>query len=105
MVYFVEGTNEFTDESKRVVEAIFAEIARRPVPDVLVIGHTDAVGNDQDNDALGQKRADASLGELLQRGVAPENVVASSRGKRELAVQTDNGVPEPRNRLVEIVVR
>lgn len=105
VVYFVEGKNEFTDESKQVVESIFAEIAKRPVPDVLVIGHTDAVGSDQVNDALGLQRANTVRDALLLRGVTPENVVASSRGKRELAVKTDDGVPEPRNRLVEIVVR
>ncbi len=52
-LYFVLGSDELTDESKQDVDRILAEIARRPVPDVLVVGHTDAVGNDQSNDALG----------------------------------------------------
>src|SRR5574337_156484 len=43
-LYFVEGRDEFTDESKQVVDRVLAEIAKRPVPDVLVVGHTDAVG-------------------------------------------------------------
>jgi outer membrane protein OmpA-like peptidoglycan-associated protein len=105
VVYFVENKDEFTDESKQVVDAIFTEIAKRPVPDVLVIGHTDAVGTDQVNDALGQQRAEAVRAELIRRGIAPGNIVASSRGKRDPSVQTPDGVPEPRNRLVEIVVR
>lgn len=105
VLYFVEGSDDFTDESKQVVEAIFAEIAKRPVPDVLVIGHTDAVGSDQINDALGQKRADTVRLELIRRRIPPGDVVASSRGKRELAVPTPDGVAEPRNRRVEIVVR
>ena len=53
ILYFVEGKDEFTDESKRLVDKILAEVARRPVPDVLVVGHTDTVGTDQLNDALG----------------------------------------------------
>jgi len=104
-LYFVEGKDELTDESKQVVDRILSEIARRPVPDVLVVGHTDAVGNDTFNDALGLQRAEAVRAALIRLGVPASDVRAVSRGKRELAVQTSDGVAEPRNRRVEIVVR
>ena len=104
-LYFVHGSDELTDESKQDVDRILAEIARRPVPDVLVVGHTDAVGNDTSNDALGQQRADSMRAALIGRGLAPENVRAISRGKRAPAVLTADGVAEPRNRRVEILVR
>jgi len=82
-----------------------AEIAKRSVPDVLVVGHTDTVGNDQSNDALGQQRAETVRAALIRLGIPAEDIRAISRGKRDLAVQTGEGVPEPRNRRVEIVVR
>ncbi len=104
-LYFVEGKDEFTEESKLVVDRILSEIARRPVPDVLVVGHTDAVGNDAFNDALGQQRAETVRAALIRMGVPASDVRAISRGKRELAVPTPDGVAEPRNRRVEIVVR
>jgi len=104
-IYFVEGRDEFTDASKRDVETLFAEIAKRPVPDILVIGHTDAVGSDVVNDALARQRAETVRAELIRRGVAPENIQATGRGKRELVVPTPDGVAEPRNRRVEILVR
>ena len=104
-VQFIESKDELTEESKVALEAIFAEIARRPVPDVLVVGHTDSVGSDQYNDALSRQRADVIRAGLIQNGIAPENIVAVGRGKRELLVPTADGVAEPRNRRVEIVVR
>jgi outer membrane protein OmpA-like peptidoglycan-associated protein len=104
-LYFIQGSDALTDESNQDVDRILAEIARRPVPDVLVIGHTDAVGSDPANDALGQQRADTMRAALIARGIAPENVRAISRGKRALAVPTADGVPEARNRRVEILVR
>jgi outer membrane protein OmpA-like peptidoglycan-associated protein len=61
---------------------VFVEIAKRPVPDVLVIGHTDAVGTDQVNDKLSRDRADVIRAGLIQSGIAPENIVAIGRGKR-----------------------
>lgn len=104
-LYFVEGRDELTDESKQVVDRILSEIAKRPVPDVLVVGHTDAVGNDTSNDALGLQRAEAVRSALIKLGIPANDVHAISRGKRELAIPTPDGVAEPRNRRVEILVR
>jgi outer membrane protein OmpA-like peptidoglycan-associated protein len=104
-LYFIEGKDEFTEDSKQLVDGIFAEIARRPVPDVIVIGHSDAVGSDSFNDALAQQRAESVRAELIRRGVAPENIQASGRGKRDLLIPTPDGIAEPRNRRVEIFVR
>jgi len=104
-LYFVEGKDEFTDESKRAFDGVFAEIAKRPVPDVLVIGHTDKVGTDAFNDALSRQRAEVVRKALVARGIAAENVVVVGRGKREPIVPTADGVAEPRNRRVEILVR
>jgi outer membrane protein OmpA-like peptidoglycan-associated protein len=75
------------------------------VPDVLVIGHTDKVGNDAYNDALSKARAEVVRKALAERGVAAENMVLVGRGKREPMVPTADGVAEPRNRRVEILVR
>lgn len=104
-LYFIEGTDTLTDASKRDFEAVFVEIAGRPVPDIVVVGHTDRVGSDPFNDALALQRAEAMRALLLGRGVAPTNVVAIGRGKREPAIPTPDGVAEPRNRRVEILVR
>ncbi|HZI84479.1 MAG TPA: OmpA family protein [Casimicrobiaceae bacterium] len=104
-LYFIEGKDEFTEESKQVVDRVLSEIARRPVPDVLVVGHTDTVGNDAFNDALGQQRAESVRSALIRLGVPASDVRAISRGKRELAIPTPDGVAEARNRRVEIVVR
>ena len=104
-LYFVEGKDEFTDESKRAFDSVFTEIARRPVPEVLVIGHTDRVGSDAFNDALSRQRAEVVRRALVARGVAAESIVVVGRGEREPIVATADGVAEARNRRVEILVR
>jgi len=104
-LYFVEGRDEFTDESKGQLDGVFTELARRPAPDVLVIGHTDRVGSDAFNDTLSRQRAEVVRIALLARGVAVDKIVTVGRGKREPIVPTADGVAEPRNRRVEIQVR
>ena len=104
-LYFAEGKDEFTEESRRIIDRIFAEIAARPVPDVVVIGHTDKVGSDAVNDPLSRQRADVVRNALVALGIAADKVVAVGRGKREPLVPTADGVAEARNRRVEIQVR
>ena len=104
-LYFVEGKDVLTDESRQLVETSLAEIARRPVPDVLVIGHTDLVGTHPSNDALSRQRAELIRNELIRLGVAAENIEVVARGKRDPVVPTPDGVAEPRNRRVEVIVR
>jgi len=104
-LYFVEGSDELTEDSKRTLESVFADLRQRAVPDVVVVGHTDAVGSSTFNDELARKRADAVKAMLIGRGVPADDIVAIGRGKRELLVPTADGVAEPRNRRVEIIVR
>ena len=104
-LYFVEGRDEFTAESKRDFDGVFAEIARRPVPDLVVIGHTDTVGTPAYNDTLSRQRAEVVRNLLVARGIAAERIVVVGRGERELVVVTADNVAEPRNRRVEIQVR
>lgn len=104
-LYFVEGRDEFTEASRRALDGVLAEIAGRPVPDVIVVGHTDKQGSDAVNDPLSRQRAEVVRQALIARGVAPGNIVVVGRGKREPAVATADGVAEARNRRVEILVR
>lgn len=104
-LYFVEGSNELTDASKRVFESVFPDIARHSVPDIVVIGHTDSVGTDAYNDKLSLQRADAVRDALVARGIPAMDIVAEGRGKRDPLVATGEGVSEARNRRVEVIVR
>lgn len=104
-LYFFEGSDELTPESKRALADVFDEIRRRKVADVVVIGHTDTVGTPEFNDRLGEARAMTMRSELERLGVDPESITASSRGERELKVMTVDEVAEPLNRRVEIQVR
>ena len=104
-LYFIENSDQFTEESKQILTGVLAEIARHKVPDIVVIGHTDSVGSVAANDALALRRAEIVRTMLIAQGLAPASIVAIGRGKRELLVPTADGVAEPRNRRVEIVVR
>jgi len=104
-LYFLADTDELTPDSKRVVGQIFAEIARRPAPEIVVIGHTDRVGAVAYNDALSLKRAEKVRDDLLKLAIPKVRISVAGRGEREPLVPTADEVSEPRNRRVEISVR
>lgn len=104
-LYFLLGSIELTPESKQILELLKAELARRPAPEITVIGHTDLVASDSFNDALSLKRAEMVHQAIAQASITAAWIEVTGRGKREPVVQTENGVPEPRNRRVEIRVR
>lgn len=104
-VYFETGGDRLTPDSARRLDEILAEVAKLPAPEVLVVGHTDALGNDRVNDEISMQRARIVRVRLIERGVPPERIEAVGRGKRELLVPTRDGIAEPRNRRVEIQVR
>ena len=104
-LYFVEGGDQLTDASKQTLKGVLAEIGEHKVPDIVVIGHTDSVGSNATNDALALRRAETVRAMLIAQGLAPASIAAVGRGKREPLVATPDGVAEPRNRRVEILVR
>ncbi|MDK9715677.1 MAG: OmpA family protein [Sulfuritalea sp.] len=105
VLYFVEGGDVLTAESQRELENVFAEIKKRPAPDLIVVGHTDRVGSVTDNDRLALRRAEKVRAQLIEQGFLAENISASGRGEREPLVATADEVAEARNRRVEMLVR
>ncbi len=105
LLYFVTATDEPTDESKEELKKILAELRQRAVPDIMVVGHTDTVGESEANDLLSARRAERTKGFLVEIGIPARQIQTAGRGERELLVPTADNVDEPRNRRVEINVR
>jgi outer membrane protein OmpA-like peptidoglycan-associated protein len=106
VVYFETGSSDtLTPASMQTVAELRALLTERPAPEILVVGHTDTVGDGDDNDALSQARAQAVVDIIRNTGVSAKTLEASGRGERELLIPTADKVDEPRNRRVEINIR
>ena len=105
VLYFLEGRDELTADSRAELDRVFGDLRRRPLPDIVVIGHTDTVGSQGFNDRLSLQRAERVRDMLMTLGLPASRVEVAGRGKRELLVPTEDNVAEARNRRVEINVR
>ena len=70
---------------------------------VSVIGHTDTMGTNDYNYALGGRRAEAVQKMLIKYGIPASQIVAVSAGEEDLAVQTGDGVANAANRRVQVI--
>jgi outer membrane protein OmpA-like peptidoglycan-associated protein len=105
LLFFDSGTTRIAPRSQGALAAFVDKVRSFPTPQAIVIGHTDRVGADAMNDVLSVRRAIAIRDMLIELGVAPGAIEISGRGEREPLVVTPDGVPEERNRRVEINFR
>jgi len=104
-LYFKFESDALTDESGRKIPEILAAVKRLTVPEVVVVGHTDTLGDRGANVGLGLKRAMSVKSVLVDAGIAPPLILVASHGEADLLVRTRDNKAEPRNRRVEISVR
>jgi len=104
-LYFLKDRDLMTTESQQQYRNVFADIKRRPVYQVEVIGYTDTLGEQSHNQQLSLRRAATLRDELVRDGLNPDSIIIAGRGELDPAVPTGPQVAEPRNRRVEITVR
>jgi outer membrane protein OmpA-like peptidoglycan-associated protein len=102
---FKFDSDELTDASRALLPEVLLDVKRRPVPEVVIIGHTDTKGSSITNIAVGIRRAELIRKTLIDIGLAPSLIEVESHGEADLLVKTADEVAEPRNRRVEITVR
>lgn len=104
-LYFEWDSNTMTADSKRRYGEVFADIRRRSVYQVEVVGHTDTFGEKQYNHQLSLERAKSIRDLLVRDGLDREAISIAGRGELDPVVKTADRVSEPQNRRVEITVR
>jgi outer membrane protein OmpA-like peptidoglycan-associated protein len=104
-LYFQFDTTDLTDESRRRLPDVLAAVSQRPAPEVSIVGHADNVGSPEINNQLALRRAEAVRRALLGVGVESRLIEVASHGANNPAVPQRRGIPEPRNRRVEVTVR
>jgi hypothetical protein len=104
VVFFPTDEATLSPDAARVVDEAAAEYQQTGVAQIVVTGHTDTTGSAAYNLALSERRAAMVADELIRRGVPATDIVTVGRGEEDLLVPTADGVNEPRNRRVEIVV-
>ncbi len=102
LVFFDWDQSTLGPGAQSVLDAVAAEVSKRSLNSINVVGHADKSGPNDYNQKLAQRRANAVRDALVQRGINASMISVSSRGEDEPLVETADNVREPANRRAQI---
>ena len=105
LVFFDWDRADLTTRAREIINEAAQNSRRVQATRIEVAGHADRSGTPQYNQRLSQRRAEAVAAELTRRGVARSAISVQAFGESRPLVPTADGVREPQNRRVEIVLR
>jgi len=71
---------------------------------LLIVGHTDNVGDDSYNQALSQRRSNSAATYLAAQGVARTRLAATGKGESEPVATNETDAGRQKNRRVEVAI-
>ena len=104
MVFFDWSKADLTDRARQIIGEA-ASARGQGVTRIEVNGFTDRSGPADYNMGLSVRRANAVAAELVRRGVPRNEIVTRGFGEENNLVPTADGVREPQNRRVEIILK
>ena len=103
-VFFAFNSTTLDPQARQTINQAAVDWRRTGTAQISVSGHTDTSGSSGVQPAPVVRRADAVQAALIEEGVPAGSIVTLGRGQEDLLVPTGDGVRQPENRRVEIVV-
>jgi OmpA-OmpF porin, OOP family len=105
MVFFDWDRSNLSQQALNTIRQAAAAFKTKGNARITATGHTDTSGPEAYNMALSLRRANAVKDALVREGVPAQAITVIGMGEKGLLVQTGDGVREPQNRRVEIVIQ
>lgn len=97
-------SDQVRPEAAANLRNLAASLSKYPDTDVLIVGHTDAVGTSDYNQGLSQRRATAASDYLLTQGVSSARLRTAGRGEMEPIASNETELGRQTNRRVEVAI-
>src|ERR1044071_252907 len=105
MVFFDWDRSNLSAQALQTIKQAAQAFKSKGSARITATGHTDTSGPENYNMALSLRRANAVKDALVREGVPATAIAVIGRGEQGLLVPTPDGVREPQNRRVEIVLQ
>lgn len=92
-------------ESDKVLDELSSGLKASGTSVITVVGHTSSEGSGAYNDKLSQRRAEAVVTAIIERGLDSENISAEGRGENQPIADNATDIGRLLNRRVEIECR
>lgn len=101
-VLFETGSAKLNPISFKSLDDLVRFMKRKTTMVIEIAGHTDNVGKDESNRELSQKRADAVRVYIIEKGIAPNRVVAKGYGSVQPVADNGTEAGRRKNRRTEV---
>ena len=81
-----------------------SSLQKYPDSQLLIVGHTDNVGDDSYNQSLSQRRSNSAAAYLAAQGVARTRLAATGKGESEPVTTNETDAGRQKNRRVEVAI-
>jgi outer membrane protein OmpA-like peptidoglycan-associated protein len=105
LVFFDFDKTDATAPSQQIVKRAAEDALAKPYAKLVTNGHADTSGSARYNAGLSQRRASSVAKALQAMGVAGETIERHAFGETRPLIATGDGVAEPQNRRVEIIIQ
>ena len=105
IVFFDFNKSTVTTEAKHILSQAAMNYRNSGQAALEIDGYADRAGTDDYNQKLSQRRAESVRQELIELGVPKTALSINAFGETRPKVETADGVREPQNRRVEILIK
>jgi OOP family OmpA-OmpF porin len=105
LVFFEFDSSKVTPDAIEILKSVADAAKKRSGSTIKLTGYADRAGSDAYNLALSGRRAEAVKAEMENMGLSSGSISTEAKGEADPLVPTADGVAEPQNRRVEIVLR
>ncbi|GHD02940.1 OmpA family protein [Zhihengliuella salsuginis] len=103
-IFFAPNEHTRTPESEGELEALIGELQERDPARLTVLGHTDDVQDEDHNQRLSERRAQAIADEIASALGGGVDIEVSGRGESEPIADNETDAGRQLNRRVEVTV-
>jgi OmpA-OmpF porin, OOP family len=104
-LYCKYGSTELVEKSQKALSEILKDFKNNSPLEIYVIGHADRVGLEKYNIDLSHRRASSIKEDFIAGGIRSKVILISFYGESKPQVYTEDEIPEPLNRRVELVAK
>ena len=91
-------------EAEKNLAELASSLVEYENTEVLIVGHTDAVGSERYNLDLSERRANSAAAYMMRQGISQSRITTSAKGEAEPIESNDTEAGRQQNRRVEVAI-